>query len=102
MNAHQSMVNRLLDLIESGMTASMAGELDRFRATPEEQARIDELADKNNSGVLSEDESIEYEEVVSFIDLTTLLRQRAVRVLKRDAARRMAEVHRAALKELAE
>ncbi len=63
------------------MTPDFARELVELRASPEDQARIDELADKCNEGQLSDAERAEYERYVQAIHLIGVLQRKAKRIL---------------------
>ncbi len=60
-----------------------ARELSAMRATPEVQARIDELADKSNEGELTDPERAEYLAYVDAIDVISILQAKARSVLPR-------------------
>ena len=76
-----SVLDRLLDPVGRIMTPDFARELVELRASPEDQARIDELADKCNEGPLSDDERAEYESYVQAIHLIGILQRKAKRIL---------------------
>ena len=57
-----------------------------FRADPETQARIDELADKCNEGQLSPAERQEYEAYVEAIDVIAILQDQAREALENATA----------------
>ena len=52
-----------------------------MRARPEEQARIDELADKASEGSLTAEERAEYEAYMHAIDVISILQAKARAVL---------------------
>ena len=52
-----------------------------MRARPEEQARIDELADKASEGSLTAEERAEYEAYIDAIDVISILQAKARAVL---------------------
>jgi hypothetical protein len=74
-----SMLDRLLD--PTAMPLDYARGLLELRAGPEDQARIDLLADKCNEGLLTDDERREYERYVHAIHLIGSLQRKARRVL---------------------
>ena len=74
-------LNRLLEPLSQSLSAEAAEELLGFRIDPAVQARIDELADRCNEGLLTEDERAEYESYVEGIGLINLLMAKARRVL---------------------
>jgi hypothetical protein len=63
------------------MPLEFAKELVELRADPETQARIDELAEKCNEGLLTEVEREEYEDYVQATHLIGILQRKARRVL---------------------
>jgi hypothetical protein len=75
----------LLEPIGRFMPVEFARELSALRATPEVQARIDELADKCNEGGLTDEERAEYEAYVDAIDVISILQAQARSVLARRA-----------------
>jgi hypothetical protein len=63
------------------MPPDYAKHLLKLRAGPDDQARIDELADKCNEGQLSDDERAEYESYVHAIHFIGVLQRQAKRAL---------------------
>lgn len=76
-----TILSRLLEPVEKMMPVSFAQELAAMRARPEEQARIDELADKANEGVLTAEERAEYAAYIEAIDIISILQAKARSVL---------------------
>lgn len=76
-----NILSRLLDPVEKMMPVSFARELAAMRATPEEQDRIDELADKANDGLLNDEERSEYAAYIDAIDVISILQAKARSVL---------------------
>ncbi len=76
-----TILSRLLEPVGQMMPVSFAQELAAMRARPEEQARIDELADKANEGVLTAEERAEYEAYIDAIDVISILQAKARSVL---------------------
>ena len=76
-----SLLDQFLDPVVRAMTPDLARELAELRATPEVQARIDELAEKCNEGQLSSDERAEYERFVESIHFIGLLQRKARMIL---------------------
>jgi len=74
-------MSRLLDSLTDCFTPAVARRVARFRADPDTQARIDELADKCNEGELTAAERREYESYVRAISLITVLQSKARRYL---------------------
>jgi len=76
-----AILSRLLDPIGRIMPVSFAQELVAMRARPEDQARIDELADKATEGALTAEEQAEYEAYIDAIDVISILQAKARSVL---------------------
>jgi hypothetical protein len=76
-----SPLDRLLEPFGRSLTPAVAQELAELRATPEVQARIDELAEKCNEGTLTKEERGEYESYVQAIHLIGILQAKARAVL---------------------
>lgn len=76
-------LSRLLEPVGRMMPREFARELAALRATPEVQARIDELADKCNEGDLTPEERAEYDAYVDAIDVISILQVKARAVLSR-------------------
>jgi hypothetical protein len=74
-------LSRLLEPVGRMMPLAFARDLASMRATPEIQARIDELADKSNEGELTEDERAEYAAYVDAVDVISILQAKARAVL---------------------
>jgi hypothetical protein len=79
--ATPSALNRLLEPLSQALTPEAARCLADFRIDPALQARIDELADRCNEGLLTEAERSEYEDLVDGISLISILKSKAHRVL---------------------
>ena len=77
-----SILAQLLEPLEECMTLELAQKIADLRATPDLQARIDELADKCNEGELTPEEAAEYDSFVDVIDLISVLKTQARDVLK--------------------
>ena len=76
-------LDRLLEPLAAGLTSEMARYIAEFRADPDVQARIEQLAEKANEGELSEAERSEYE---AFVDGGTLIAILQAKARKRLAA----------------
>ena len=76
-----SILAQLLEPLEECLTPELAQKIAALRASPEVQARIDELADKCNEGELTSEEAAEYTSYVDAIDLITVLQAQARDVL---------------------
>src|SRR4051794_14383274 len=76
-----NVLSQLLEPVGRMMAVDFARQLAALRATPEVQARIDELADKSNEGELTDDERAEYLAYVDALDVISLLQAKARSVL---------------------
>jgi hypothetical protein len=74
----------LLDPFSRCLDAESALRVTEFRVDQGVQLRIDALAERANNGVLSENESTEYESLVNAADLISILKLKAGRRLKAD------------------
>lgn len=77
-----SLLAQLLDPLGECLTPELARRIVELRATPEAQARIDELADKCNEGELTPGEAAEYDTFIDAIDLIAVLQAQARDVLR--------------------
>ena len=68
------------------LTPEVAQKIVGFRASPELQARIDELADKCNEGELTPEEASEYDRYVDAIDVVAMLKAQVRALLKTSTA----------------
>jgi hypothetical protein len=82
---HQTsnVLSQLLEPVSQMMPVAFARELAALRATPDVQARIDELADKCNEGQLTDEERAEYDAYVDAIDVISILQAKARAALAR-------------------
>ena len=81
---HQpDILSQLLEPVGQMMPVDFAQKLAAMRASPEVQARIDELADRSNEGVLTDKERADYEAYVDAIDVISILQAQARAVLAR-------------------
>lgn len=76
-------MDRLLEPLTRKLTPAAARALVDFRIDPLDQARIAELAEKCNDGLLTPRERQEYEEYVRGGDLITILQSKARQFLKK-------------------
>jgi hypothetical protein len=75
---HQlDILSQLLEPVAQMMPVDFAQKLAALRASPEIQARIDELADRSNEGLLTEKERADYEAYVDAIDVISILQAQA-------------------------
>jgi hypothetical protein len=77
-----NILDRFLDPVGSYLTPEVARRLVRFRADGRTQKRLDELAEKNQEGKLTEAEREEYDTLISAIDFVTVLQAKARSILK--------------------
>lgn len=70
-------VAKVLEPVMRGLPPGVARVIAELRADPELQARIDELADRCNAGLLTEEERAEYTGYVEAIDLVAILQAEA-------------------------
>ena len=70
-------VAKVLEPVMRGLPPEIARQFADLRAAPELQARIDELADRCNDGLLTEAERAEYAGYVEAIDLIAILQAEA-------------------------
>src|ERR1700730_16509540 len=75
-------LDRLLHPLAQSLPPEAARAIADFRADPETQARIDELADKCNEGQLSPAERQEDEAYVEAIDFIAILQDQAPEALE--------------------
>ena len=74
---------RLLEPVGECFTPEVAERVVNLRASPEVQARIDELAEKNTEGEITEEELSEYDSYIHAIDFIAVLQAQARLVLER-------------------
>jgi hypothetical protein len=77
-----SQLEQFLAPLASLLTPEVARALVAFRFDAETQARVAELADKANEGLLSEDERQEYAQLIEMGDLIGILQARARKFLR--------------------
>src|SRR5207237_746129 len=70
-------IDRMLEPVGDCLTEEVAGKLIQLRASPQLQARIDELADRCTENVLNEEERAEYETYVRVGNLIAWLQAKA-------------------------
>ena len=69
------------EFLEALLKKMSPEEILAFKASPEAQARVHELLDKNNAGTLSNDERIELERSVEFEQALAILKANAFKTL---------------------
>lgn len=75
--------DRILDAVASCFTHEVAARILEVRLEPDIQARINELAEKANDGMLTADERSEYELLIEKADLVAIFKSLARQVLAR-------------------
>lgn len=80
-----AVLDALLDPFAASLTPEAARSIADYRADEKIQLLLDDLADKANEGLLSEQERNLYESYINVIDVIAILQAKARRVL---AARR--------------
>lgn len=70
-------LDRLLDPVGKLLSRDVAKRLVELRADPEVQARLDELAEAANEGVLTAQEKSEYETYIQTIEFISILQAKA-------------------------
>ncbi len=73
--AHPAVYEDLLDLLAESADADRVV---AFRLSPEKQARLDSLLEKNREGELTEEESVELDEFERFEHVVRLLKARVL------------------------
>jgi hypothetical protein len=76
-------LDRLLEPLALKLTPAVARELVNFRIDATDQARIADLGQKCNDGLLTSSERQEYEEYIRVGDFITILQSKARRILKK-------------------
>jgi hypothetical protein len=82
----QAYLDRYLDLIADCFTADVARRVVGVKIDPATRARVDDLAEKANEGLLSADERAEYEEYIEASDLLAILQAKARRMLAKQGS----------------
>ena len=70
-------LSKLLDPVAECFTPDVAKHVAELQADAGVQARIDELAEGANDGLLSEDETAEYDAYIQAMDVLAILQARA-------------------------
>ena len=82
----QSILDRMLDPVSRCLTPDVAERLTELSLAPEVQERIDELADRNTEGELSEEERRELETYVRTGNIIAILQAKARKQLRQPKA----------------
>jgi hypothetical protein len=83
-----SALNQLLDPLSRSLGDEAAQQILALHIEPKVQARIDDLADRCNEGLLTDDERAEYEGYVDGISLINILKAKVRRVLSERSSTR--------------
>ena len=81
-----SVLDRVLDPFTECLTPEVARRIVDLRADAATQARLDQLADMANEGILSNDERAEYEKYLDAFHFVTILQAKARTFLDRQTA----------------
>ena len=76
-----SILDQILEPLGNAMPLDYARELVEYRASPDVQARVDELADKCNEGQLTDAERDEYDDYLQAFHFIEIMQRKARRVL---------------------
>ncbi len=88
MKRNTATLDRLVEPVVRTLTPEVARAIVELRADPELRARMDELAEKCNEGLLTPDERDEYETNIRFGNFIAIIQAKARRLLKRRANRK--------------
>lgn len=73
-----TMLGKFVDHLTRGFTPELAKHFAEIpEPNPEFQARLDELAEKANEGMLSPEEAREYDKYIEYMDFVALMRLKA-------------------------
>ena len=78
-------LERLLQPVSDSLNADAAQRLIALKADPELQAKVDELAEKCNEGLLTAEERAEYDSYIAAGSLIAILKARARLLLARES-----------------
>jgi hypothetical protein len=81
-----SSLDRFLDPVARCLTPDVAEKIAQIELEPGIRERLDELAVKADAGELSEEERLEYEDLVDGLDLLGILKAKARKLLDRRSA----------------
>lgn len=87
LGAADQMMERLLSPVGDCLTSEVAERLVALRADAGVQARIDELAERANEGLLTPEERLEYEAYVRTITFISFLQAKARKLLGNERRR---------------
>ncbi|ETX01198.1 MAG: hypothetical protein ETSY1_08325 [Candidatus Entotheonella factor] len=73
-----TILEKFVDHLLQGFTPELAKHFAELpKPTPDFQARLDELAEKANEGMLSSEEAKEYDKYIEYMDFLALIRLKA-------------------------
>lgn len=78
----RDLLDRVIEPFTECLTPEAATRIVSVRADAETQAHIDQLADKANEGLLTDDERVEYDRILAWFHFVTILQAKARRVLQ--------------------
>lgn len=84
MSTTMTFLDQYLDPIAAAFTPEVAERIAGMRASPVQQARLNELADKANAGTLTTAERAEYVARVEAIDLLSIIQSKARQAMGQD------------------
>jgi len=76
------LLDSLIEPFTDCLTPEAAAKIVGVRADSATQARIDELAEKANEGLLTDDERDDYDRLLAWFHIVTILQAKARRVLR--------------------
>ncbi len=82
---HTAILDRVLEPVTECLTPDVAAKLVTLRADAQTQARVDELADKANEGMLLTDERTEYDRYRDAFHFVTILQAKARKLLNENS-----------------
>jgi hypothetical protein len=74
-------LDRILDPLSDCLNTEVAQRIVELRIEPDIQSRIEELADRCNEGLLTEDERAEYDSYIEAAEILSLIKLKARRYL---------------------
>lgn len=72
-----TLLDQFVEPVTEDLSAASARKIIEMRADPVLQTRVDELAEKSNLGILSDEEQMEYDRYLAAYHFVTLLQIRA-------------------------
>lgn len=84
MPTQTSTIDQLVQPLGDCLSPEVARRIIALRADAQLQARVEELAEKANFGVLSDEERSEYEQYISFASFVALLQIKAHQLLEHE------------------